>query len=339
MDLLYSLIAIAVVVILIVLVFFVIRYVRSKPIGTACATSTDCSSGLVCDTTLKVCRAPVGTVCTADDQCTNNAVCISGTCTLKTTPINTQQNIMETNPIVMQPPVNPAPIIMDYTNSDTYISMTSTSSKDLQLSSYFSTSLRTRSGQSSSDRLLDIVGYQDDEVALLSSKEVLYKNKKYKCNVPLSRLESVGKSLYGVCKGKLFALEKKSLKTSKFVWKPVEDMPSNITHTSATRNGSHLWLQTRKTGYLYNCDMKVVDQQKNIDYKRNYGDDCDHYIDSYPSEGCVVIYAGLEQFNKDVPYAVFDSEMDSIIVCTDEEWQRYKDVRLTYKSSYLIERS
>jgi hypothetical protein len=154
----------------------------------------------------------------------------------------------------------------------------------------------------------------------------------------LTRIEALGKALYGISQGKVFRLDTHSLKKDVLIWKPVTGIPSGVIHTSSTRNGSHIWLQTKKSGYLFNTREELVGGEKEVNYLRNYGDSSDYYIDSYPHEQTIVIYASLEQFTKDVPYAIFNTDMENIIGCREEDWEKYRDIRLIGEDSYFISR-
>src|SRR5438309_109210 len=85
MDEIYALLIAAAVIIVIIIIFFALRVFRSRPIGSVCSANADCNSGLVCDTTLKVCRAPISAVCTSNADCTSNATCVSGVCQITQT--------------------------------------------------------------------------------------------------------------------------------------------------------------------------------------------------------------------------------------------------------------
>jgi hypothetical protein len=359
--------AIAVVIILLVLIFFLIRRAGSKPVGTVCMTDTDCNSGLVCDTTLRQCRAPIGTVCTSDDQCSSNAVCTNGMCTVKTVqmPVTTMSTTttsttttstttMPLTPSTTTPNTTPtalSPIIVDYSHSssscDSSVSITpSTTGCDSsnrssydQLSSIFNRkSFDTTTSAGSTCNMLDIVELDRDEIILLTDNRILYQDKRYNTDKILTRLEVVGRTVYGISSGHLVVLISKSLKSNTLVWDTVDSMPKGIIHTSSTRNGSHLWLQTKTKGFLYNTRREIVDKINCVNFIRNYGSNSDYYIDSYPSKDEVIIYAGLEQFTKSISYAIFNDDEDGIIACTLDDWKIYKDIRLTCKSSYMVVR-
>jgi coenzyme F420-reducing hydrogenase beta subunit len=94
-------------------------------------------------------------------------------------------------------------------------------------------------------------------------------------------------------------------------------------------------LQTQTTGCLHEASGERI-RKIEVDFIRNYGQDVDHYVDSYPSEGRVVIATKNGKMEREFPYAVFDETGEGIEVCQD--YSSFKDIRLTSNGPVMIPR-
>lgn len=197
------------------------------------------------------------------------------------------------------------------------------------LSSPYSTISRVSGVES---KLLDVVEYQGKEIKIMNTGIFVCDGHNHRSAIQVSRLEALGDKLYGLSHGRL--VELKSFQST-FTWSYVKGCPAGIVHTSATRNGTHLWLQTKTMGYLY-CESGERIEKLEVDFVRNYGRDVGRWIDSYPERNQSIVYLEGRALEQNHPYAVFDWSGEELEVCPD--YEKYKDVRVTSKGSYLISR-
>lgn len=350
--------AFAVVIILIVVGYILFRRGNSKPVGGPCSTSTDCNSGLVCDQMVGVCRVPIGTVCVVSSDCTNNAACVSGVCTIVPAPV----------PVTPMVPTNvPVAVFDDGSCTESSRSYDSSYSRRQPQFSYESSrssvDFRT-TGDDSWNTLNSTRSYSGKRTIiepLITSRRVKIRGKftessiknprdvcgeyivhrdciersgkKYKSSIIPNRIEVFKNTVFALYNGRLHHLA--SDEGSMMKWEKTTGLPEGVIHTSVTRNDSHIWIQTSRLGYLFDSDFNQIEKADTEGYIRNYGSNMDRYIDSFYNNNQCRIYTDMKELTQSCAYAVFDHGGSALLILTQEEWELYKDIRLT-ENSYIV---
>lgn len=166
----------------------------------------------------------------------------------------------------------------------------------------------------------------------------------------LTRLEPFNGYLFGVSNGKLYKLNNTTYRSKNWTWELCAWAPTDITHTSSTHDGNHLWIQSDNNGYLFNqAEIPTFASQglnksqhslskSSTKIKRIYGLDHTIYLD-IEQDTCV---AHLTSKNRHTSYnnvcsALVDHE-GTVIPIKASDNNQYSDVRLINWEPYYIKK-
>jgi hypothetical protein len=160
--------------------------------------------------------------------------------------------------------------------------------------------------------------------------------------IGLTRLEPFNGYLFGVSNGKLYKLNNTTYRSKNWTWELCAWAPTDITHTSSTHDGNHLWIQSGNNGYLFNQALNKsqhsLSKSSTNKIKRIYGLDHTIYID-IEQDTCV---AHLTSKNRHTSYnnvcsALVDHE-GAVIPIKASDNNQYSDVRLINWEPYYIKK-
>lgn len=111
-----------------------------------------------------------------------------------------------------------------------------------------------------------------------------------KSSLHMDEITSFNNFVYGNCDGVVYSLSQ--IKSGEAVWNQEDAIPENIRWWSTTSDGQYFWVQDSSKGYLYNRNMKMVDQA-DLTETRIYGPDKDIFVtlDKETSKG-ILSYDG-----------------------------------------------
>ena len=181
-----------------------------------------------------------------------------------------------------------------------------------------------------SDRssLQDIVEYCGSDCKLTKNGLVSYRGKNYLPTVSLQRLEATKSKLFGVASGVLHEL---SFEGSRIIARDVSVGLTSLVHTSATRDGSYIWIQNNKEGWLCSENLEVVEKASISGYNRNYGQTRGDYIDSHNEGNFIEASFQGEKSKKRAGYSVYGQSGNCIVSAKKEP---YRDIRVLKSGVY-----
>lgn len=188
--------------------------------------------------------------------------------------------------------------------------------------------------------VIDVTNYSDSTLALTQDGRIIRETdhrggmEMVANNVRLKRLEAFNGTLYGVSvDGRVFALNNDTFRTRKWHWN-LTPFPSGVTHTSATLNGKHFWVQTNDRGILYDRDLNIVERQDTRNRKRVYGDNRDLYIEINTRDHAAVLQPNGTEISN-VAGAVITHD-DKVKILKPNEMNKYSDIRLVnWQPAYI----
>ncbi len=190
--------------------------------------------------------------------------------------------------------------------------------------------------------VIDVTSYSSTVLALMKNGKIIRETDEVRDivanNINLKRLESFNGTLYGVSvDGRIFKLNNDTFETKKWMW-TVASFPTGVTHTSATLNGKHFWVQTSDTGLLYDRKMRVVEKEKSFkNKKRVYGNDRKTFIEIDLQTNTGVLYPNKSRV-KDVAGAIITHE-NLLKVLRPSQTRLFSDIRLINWTPAYIKRS
>ena len=155
-------------------------------------------------------------------------------------------------------------------------------------------------------------------------------------NIQIITVNSFGGHIYGVSNGKLHILPPEQFVNSRWYWKQCEWSPSDIVHTSITNN--HMWLQTPVVGYLFDIEMKLIDQVNINGNYRIYGNSIGIYTD-YDPLACTAVKhfnGNLEMLN-DVCTGMFDCR-NNLVTIGKKDINKYSGLKMINSEPVFITR-
>jgi len=309
-------------------------------LGGFCLINNDCVQPAVCVAPVVsgatgiegICLGKANAVCTADSQC------LSGTCNIptggttvgldcmSTTPVNqtfcVESGLSRTEKATNFRTPSPRPIEEPFRETR---KNTVTSRVDIKQSP-----------------VIDVTNYSDSTLALTQDGRIIRETghkgemEMVANNVRLKRLEAFNGTLYGVSvDGRVFALNNDTFRTRKWHWN-LAPFPTGVTHTSATLNGKHFWVQTDTTGILYDRNLNIVEREDTRNRKRVYGDNRDLYIDINTRDNTAVMHPNGTGISN-VAGAVITHE-DKVKVLKPSQSNKYSDIRLVNWQPAFIRR-
>ena len=190
--------------------------------------------------------------------------------------------------------------------------------------------------------VIDVTSYSNTVLALMKSGNIIRETDEVRDmvanNINLKRLESFNGTLYGVSvDGRMFKLNNDTFETKKWMWN-VASFPTGVTHTSATLNGKHFWVQTADTGLLYDRKMRVVDKETPFkNKKRVYGNDRKTFIEIDLQTNTGMLYPNKSRV-KEVAGAIITHE-NQLKVLRPSQTRLFSDIRLINWTPAYIKRS
>nr|QBK91932.1 MAG: transmembrane protein [Pithovirus LCPAC304] len=190
--------------------------------------------------------------------------------------------------------------------------------------------------------VIDVTSYSNTVLALMKNGNIIRETDEVRDmvanNINLKRLESFNGTLYGVSvDGRMFKLNNDTFETKKWMWN-VASFPTGVTHTSATLNGKHFWVQTADTGLLYDRKMCVVDKETPFkNKKRVYGNDRKTFIEIDLQTNTGMLYPNKSRV-KDVAGAIITHE-NQLKVLRPSQTRLFSDIRLINWTPAYIKRS
>lgn len=284
------------VIIVIVGIIIVYRCTRGRPVNTPCSSSSQCIKGLVCDTSLQVCRVPIGSTCRGSGDCTSGAVCTQGACVTQPSFSSIPTGIVTP---VIQTGISTTFVDTSYCSTETSSSEDDDTESSCQRSSSIEKYDERSKSFCDSEDFIDIIHHCSSTIKLFSggmlSTESEQSLSRMRPNIQI--IESFGKNLYGVCSGKLYC----TTSVRNVEWKEVK-IEGKVCHISTTEDGKYFWVQTDNKGVLYDREFSICLKEK-TSLIRNYGYNADTYVD------CDIING--KSYHNDNVYNLYYSKFDS----------------------------
>lgn len=325
-------------IILIAIVIIADYWGRTGTQGRPC--SEGCVDPYICDSTTQTCRLKPGSRCMSDEECTSNAKCSGAVCVINTSQSTKSQPLPEASSTNETPCTNNTESYnfeldsnsyeLDYTYSNSNspkISYSQSSSRmSVQSSSqiyqedsysqslFEDLSFLHSSSNSEEDKIRDIISHNDDVITLTASGDISINNgnRKPKVNVIVDSLESFNGNIYCVSEGRFLLLDKKTYDKENWSFIHTKVGLRNITHTSITLDGSHIWIQNDSTGQLLNKKLSKQGSLK-VDFRRIMGDNKNKFVDCYDS-GKIILNNNevITEYN-DIYSACFNNEGNLVV--------------------------
>lgn len=189
--------------------------------------------------------------------------------------------------------------------------------------------------------VIDVTNYSNSTLALTKDGQIIRETDDGReivaNNINLRRLESFNGTLYGISvDGRMFALNNDTFETRKWMWN-LAPFPTGVTHTSATHDGKHFWVQTNNTGLLYDRKLKVKEKTDMRNKKRVYGNDEDIYVDIDLRSNKAVLQPN-NAVVEDVAGAVITHD-NHLKVLKPSQTRLFSDIRLINWTPAYIKRS
>jgi glycerophosphoryl diester phosphodiesterase len=148
----------------------------------------------------------------------------------------------------------------------------------------------------------------------------------------VTRLETMGGFLYGLCEGNLFMLDNSTYMSSIWVWRCVNIHINRITFISATGDGAVLFIQTPTAWYHYYGTTIDECLDFDPDIKRIYGFNISIYIDINIMTSVAKVHPHGKIYNN-IRSAVITHDSNIVFVHTFDD---YHDVRLVNWKPYFV---
>lgn len=192
--------------------------------------------------------------------------------------------------------------------------------------------------------VIDVCSYSNATLFLLDDGNIICEinensDRRYRTsnNIKLRKITSFNGYLYGVSVDKiLYTLPNAYFAdhNNNWIWSIVNWAPRDIKHISSTHDGSHIWIQTNSTGYLYNNPNVIIDKIPYHDGKRVYGRDNKHYIDIKASDNNAYVFPG-----NNLHHNIYDAALsyyDEVIAIHPSEKSEYRSIVIVNWHPYYI---
>jgi len=190
--------------------------------------------------------------------------------------------------------------------------------------------------------VIDVTNYSNSTLALTQDGRIMRETRdgtrdRVANNVRLVRLESFNGTLYGISADRrVFALNNDTFDTRKWTW-TLTSFPVGVTHTSATLNGRHFWVQTNDTGLMYDRKLRVVERVPVRNTKRVYGNDRKTYIEIDTENNTGMLFPNRSRVNN-VAGAIITHD-NQLKVLKPSQTGLFSDIRLINWTPTYIKRS